>query len=74
MVKGLFIRVLAGFRETITELEALGSISTPRIEEMGEGTILVFKAIWRGPPDRICIFWERYVARHRYVARMKLGE
>lgn len=74
MLKGLFIRVLAGFRESSTELEALRSISTPRIEEVGEGTILVFKAIWRGLPDRICLFWERYVARPRDSARRKLGE
>lgn len=44
LLKGLLIRVLAGFRETNIELATLGTISTPRIEEMEEGTVPGSKA------------------------------
>lgn len=36
LLKGLFIRVLAGFRETRIELVTSEAIFTPRIEGLGE--------------------------------------
>ena len=71
--KGLFTRVLAGFREANTELVTSEVISTLELRRWGNGIVPGFQAIWRGLPERIWRFGERCVVRLKGSKERELG-